>query len=217
LNILKSSIVFCISVQILFNACKQKPEPKVQVGDMFFQQIECGPLCDAINKVTDGLHGKDYNHCALVVPLAQDSLVVIEAIGSQVHYTSLDTFFARVGDTKDSLKNTLHMRLKAPYKPLIAAASANSKQYLGQPYDDIFLLNNNKMYCSEVIYEAFKSANKEQPLFDCQPMTYKDPETKEFFPPWVDYFKSYQAAIPEGELGINPGLISRSNKLEEVH
>jgi hypothetical protein len=70
------------------------------------------------------------------------------------------------------------------------------------------------MYCSEVLYEAFKKNGES--IFTCQPMTYKDPDSLKFFGPWVDYYKSLDAEIPEGELGLNPGGISQSDFLEVV-
>ena len=44
-------------------------------------------------------------------------------------------------------------------------------------------------------------------------MTFKDPTTHQFFPAWVDYYKSLNMDIPEGKPGINPGSISTSNKI----
>ena len=47
-------------------------------------------------------------------------------------------------------------------------------------------------------------------------MTFIDPKTKTFFPTWVNYYKELKTEIPEGKLGINPGLISRSNKIQII-
>jgi hypothetical protein len=203
---------------VLLFACRQKKESRYQAGDILMQQIECGPLCDAINKVTEGYQGKDYNHCALVVNFQNkksDSLVVIEAIGAEVHYSGIPQFLARVGDTV-AIKNTLHTRLKKPYRSLIPEAITAAHTFLGQPYDDGFFLNNGKMYCSEVIHDAFQKANDGKAFFECQPMTFKDPETQAFFPPWEAYYKDLKVEIPEGVPGINPGLISRDVRLEII-
>jgi uncharacterized protein YycO len=207
-------IVALVLSILLLNNCTNKKGTKFKEGDILMASIECGPLCDAINKVTDGYNGKDYNHCALVISV-NDTLKVIEAIGNHVQINSVEKFYARVGDT-NAIRNVLHTRLKAPFTPLIDKACSQATTYLNQPYDDAFILNNNKMYCSELVYEAFKFANNGNDVFSCKPMTYKDPATKLFFPPWVQYYKDINHAIPEGELGINPGLISLSEKLEVV-
>ncbi len=47
-------------------------------------------------------------------------------------------------------------------------------------------------------------------------MTFKDPKTKTYFPAWVNYYKQINKTIPEGQPGINPGLISLSDKTEVV-
>ena len=33
-------------------------------GDLLFQDLNCGELCDAIETVTQGVDGKDFSHCA---------------------------------------------------------------------------------------------------------------------------------------------------------
>ena len=43
---------------------------------------------------------------------------------------------------------------------------------------------------------------------------FKDPQTDAFFPAWVEYYEELGQKIPEGELGLNPGSISRSDKIE---
>jgi uncharacterized protein YycO len=212
MNVLRRTIYFFL-LSFLFFSCKEKNRSEFAEGDILMQQINCGPLCDAINKVTDGYKGKDYNHCALVVKI-KDSLQVVEAIGEKVQINSLNYFFARVGDDTNTIKNSLHCRLKNEFQSLIPVACKAAIGYKDLPYDDLFLLNNNKMYCSEIIYEAFKKANQNRDFFVCKAMTYKDPATNQFFPPWQDYYKSFHAPIPEGELGINPGAISLSDKLE---
>ncbi len=73
------------------------------------------------------------------------------------------------------------------------------------------------MVCSELIYESFKMANENRPIFQLQKMTYKDPETNSTFPIWEDYFHKLDVPIPEGELGLNPGGMSKSSFIDIVH
>lgn len=199
---------------ILICSCRQPGHNEFKEGDLLFQDLNCGALCDAIETVTEGINGKDFSHCAMVVSI-NDTLKVIEAIGGGVQVNSLKTFFKRSGDTI-SIKNITIGRPKKEYEAIIPKATAFAIQQIGQPYDDEFLLNNNKMYCSELLYESFKAANHNDDFFTLQPMTFKDPETNDFFPAWVDYYQALQEPIPEGEPGINPGLISRSDKIEII-
>ncbi len=144
-----------------------------------------------------------------------DSLKVVEAIGDKVQVNTLQDFFARSGDTA-SIQNITVGRVLEKYQPVVAKAATKVKAYIGQPYDDVFLMDNNSWYCSELLYDAFKEANDAQDFFELNPMTFKDPNTHAFFPAWVDYYKQLKQDIPEGKPGINPGLISRSNKIQIV-
>ncbi|MDI1234139.1 MAG: YiiX/YebB-like N1pC/P60 family cysteine hydrolase [bacterium] len=186
----------------------------LQEGDLLFQNLDCGELCDAIEAVTEGVDDKNFSHCAIVVKI-KDTLKVIEAIGEEIQVNSLKYFFTRSGDTS-KIENITIGRLKQQYENLILKATSNAKQMIGQPYDDEFALNNMKWYCSELIYEVFKEANANIDFFVLEPMTFIDPKTKAFLPAWKTYFETLGKEIPEGQAGINPGLISRSNKIEII-
>ena len=186
----------------------------LQDGDLLFQDLNCGELCNAIEAVTEGVNGKDFSHCAIVVKI-NDTLKVVEAIGDKVKVNSLKNFFERSGDTS-TIKNVTIARVKHNYEPLITKATAFAKQQIGQPYDNEFLLENGKWYCSELLYQSFKEANNQTDFFELEPMTFKDPKTKTFFPAWVNYYKQLNTQIPEGKQGINPGLISLSDKIQII-
>jgi hypothetical protein len=186
----------------------------LKAGDILFQNLNCGELCEAIETVTEGVNGKDFSHCAVVVNI-NDTLKVIEAIGEKVQVNSLKNFFTRSADTS-KIENITVGRLRIEHKDLIPKATSKLQQLIGKPYDNEFRLNNGKWYCSELIYEVFKEANNDKDFFELMPMTFKNPKTQIFFPAWITYYKEINKKIPEGELGINPGLISRSNKIQII-
>ena len=78
---------------------------------------------------------------------------------------------------------------------------------------DVFIINNNSYYCSELIYEAFE----EDSIFQLQPMTFLHPETKDTLKIWKEYYSDLKVDIPQNKLGINPGIMSLSDKIEIVH
>jgi len=176
-------------------------------GDLLFEDLDCGPLCDAIEQVTQSYGGHHFSHIGLVYRKG-DSTFIIEAIGSDVHMTPLAQFTSR----------TTHKifvgRMKPAYHHLIDSAISFSLRSIGTPYDDDFLYNNGKYYCSELIYDAFQYANGGKPVFQLAPMTFKPLGSADFFPVWIDYYKKLGTAIPEGKPGINPGGISRSKYIE---
>jgi hypothetical protein len=176
-------------------------------GDIIFQDLDCGPLCDAIEQVTYSYGGRHFSHLGLV-SCERDSIFVIEAIGTKVQKTTIDKFLART--------NNEHLigRLKRRFLKLAKTSTLLAKEKIGMPYDDAFLYNNGKYYCSELIYDVFKQANNNNSFFELAPMTFKMPNSESFFPVWVEYYKNLGLPIPESKLGINPGGISRSKKLK---
>lgn len=180
-------------------------ESGLKAGDLLFQDLDCGPMCDAIEAVTEGAQGKDFSHCAMVVKV-QDSLEVLEAMGKGVVLTSLKDFKARS-------PKILVGRLKNGDEAFLNRACAYGLSLQGKPYDDAFMLNNDRYYCSELIYEAFKTANYGKAWFPLEPMTFKVPGSQTFYPIWVKYYATLNCPIPEGKPGLNPGSISRSESL----
>ena len=177
-------------------------------GDLLFQSMNCGPLCEAINEVTSGYQGHDFSHLGLVY-IKNDSILVIEASGSSVKITPYETFKTYTAE------KMFVGRLKRKYRALIPEAIAFALQQIGVPYDEEYVYNNGKYYCSELLYDAFLHANK-KPLFDLFPMTFKSPKTEEYFEVWVDYYKKLNIEIPEGKPGCDPGGISTSDKLKII-
>lgn len=178
-------------------------------GDLLFQDLDCGPLCDAIEAVTEGAGGKDFSHVGMVVRSAGDSLMVVEAIGERVQLYGIAAFLAR------SQKVAVG-RAKPRWQKLAAGAAVAAAGMVGVPYDDAFLPDNGRLYCSELVALAFQAANDGEPFFPQKPMTYKDPSTGNCFPAWVDYFKKLNKDIPEGLPGCNPGGLWRDEKLEII-
>lgn len=179
---------------------------KLRSGDLLFQDLDCGPLCDAIEQVTRSYGGRHFSHIGLV-SIEDDSIYIIEAIGSKVQRTPLAVF------TQRSQNEILLGRVKDKYRKLAIDAVDVARQKIGMAYDDAFIYDNGKYYCSELLYDAFKDANNNKAFFQLCPMTFKQPESNDFFPVWVKYYEELKMPIPEGLAGINPGGISLSPNL----
>lgn len=193
-------------VFILFSTLSFAQDIQLESGDLIFQNLSCGPLCDAINAVTSGYDDLDFNHMGLVTKEGKE-LFVIEASGKAVRKVRLDVFL-------NYTNAPMYVgRLKPEYKSLIPKALEFAHQQIGVPYDDAFLYDNGKYYCSELVYDAFKAAYK-KPFFALYPMTYKIPNSTAYFPVWISYFNNLKTNIPEGELGCNPGGMSKDEKID---
>ncbi len=210
----KNNYLLLIIVVINLLSCNSKVDYNKGLlpGDLVFQDLNCGPLCDAIEKVTDGVGGRDFSHCGIVV-MENDSASVLEAIGGKVRITRLHKFLKRSDDTA-TIKNCVFAKVKNKDQIFKGKAIAYGLSKLGQPYDDVFTMDTTSWYCSELLYASFKSASDGKDFFELTPMTYKDPVTNAYFPAWVNYYRDLKKEIPEGLPGLNPGSISRSNAIE---
>ena len=217
--------LFCI-------ACgNNNSEFELALGDMLFQDLDSSPLCDAIELVTPGYKNGNFSHIGIIIeggiPFCTNSdsrfeekyfynlnedFKVLEALPGGVQITSIDSFLNRSYDINKNPK-VIVGRLKLKYQYTLKDAIPFLKSKIGIGYDDAFIINNNSYYCSELIYEAFEKDS----IFRLQPMTFLHPETKDTLAIWKEYYANIGVQIPENELGINPGIMSLSDKIEMVH
>ena len=184
-----------------------------EVGDIFFQDLDCGPPCEAIEAVTSGYQGAQLSHCAIITHIGSSEYdtILTEAIGATVTDITLHDFLNRSN-------KVLVGRLKEEYQYMIPDAITHIQTNLnGKPYDYIFDSTDDTYYCSEIIYEGLKIADDTQELFALNPMTFNEPGTESPFIHWVDYYQELGHPIPEGELGLNPGGMSQSPAIAIVY
>lgn len=208
-------------------SCVEKPrfgeDFQLKEGDFLFQDLDSSPLCDAIELVTPGYKKANLSHIGVIVetenPFSikpdynyKNHMRVLEAIPNKVQTTRLDSFLHRSFDRNNDPK-VIVGRLKPKYSYTIENAVSFLKMQIGIDYDDSFLINNDSYYCSELIYDAFKKDT----VFQLQPMTFLHPKTNDTLDIWKEYYKEIGEEIPQNKLGINPGLISLSDKIQIVH
>lgn len=204
---------------LLLMACNHKPAEKpfaLRSGDLLFQDLDCGDMCTAIETVTHGWHGAKLSHVGIAIVDSTGRVEVLEAISRGVSLTPLSNFLKRSADTSGHPKVIVGRLKIANSQQLAEDAVKRALTYLGKPYDTVFSITNQAYYCSELVYFAYKDSLG-NPLFTLNPMTYNDPATGTIFPVWKSYFEAMHVPVPEGQPGINPGGISRSNKIEIIH
>ncbi len=204
---------------------------QLEQGDLLFQDLDNSPLCDAIELVTPGYKNGNFSHIGIVLEtnipfttnpeeiceekylygLEQD-VKVLEALPGGVKTIRLDSFLNRSTDENQNPK-VIVGRLKKEYRFSIEDAIYFLKSKIGTKYDDLFLVNNNTYYCSELIYEAFKKNE----IFKLRPMNFLHPISNDTLEIWKEYYSKLKAKIPQNELGINPGIMSLSEKIEIIH
>ena len=203
---------FFIIILIFNFSCVKKEKIIIQEGDLLFQDLDSGPLCDGIEQVTHGFNNMNFSHIGIVTNINKKNYV-LEAFDG-VDTVNLEDFLNRSLNKKNQPKVVVG-RLKKDYQNLIPLAITHGISLIDLEYDEEFKINNGKFYCSELIYEIFLVANNNKEFFELKPMTYK--LNGETLPIWKEYFKKLNVLIPENEPGINPGGISLSPKINIIY
>lgn len=116
-----------------------KPVMDVREGDVIFQTSlsQQSPLIQIATR-------SKITHCGIVV-MKNGKPYVLETLKTLV-VTPLDKFIARGEDGKYWLKRSNKENIRIKYG-----------SYLGKPYDLAFRFDNDKFYCSELIYDIYKN------------------------------------------------------------
>ena len=115
------------------------PIEEVKEGDVIFQtsQSQQSPLIQIATR-------SSISHCGIIV-MKNGKPYVLETLKTLV-VTPLDKFIARGEGGKYWLKRSNKENIKIEYG-----------SYLGKPYDLAFKFDNDKFYCSELIYDIYKN------------------------------------------------------------
>jgi len=189
----------------------------LKVGDLLFQDLNCGTMCNGIGQVTYGIHNTYMSHVGMIVSTKNNQPIIIEAVTRGVVETPLADFLNQSLDDTGRPR-VLVERLVPSERKLIPAAVKYAKAQLGKPYNATFIPNSGKSYyCSELIYVAFWVANKQQSIFHTNKMSFKDPYTGQVTADWNAYFTALKIPPPEGLIGTNPGMLSRESVVQLVY
>ena len=189
----------CLLLTISLQGVAQNLAQQLQEGDLLFCVSAQG---NHITQVTHGAEGMAIDHVG-IVHLSKDSVYVLEAIHQGVVLTPIDSFLQR----RDSL--VIATRLKDT--TCVSRSVQRAMQYLGRPYDYLFMPSDAEFYCSELVQKNYLDADG-QVVFKPIPMSFHD-KTGKVTQFWKDYYARRGLQVPEGEPGSNPGDLSRSQKL----
>lgn len=149
MKILQAAALFFVGLMTACGADKKAPpaayEP--QEGDIFFQSFPHSGLTDTIEGVTKSPR----SHCG-ILRKHEEGWVIMEAI-QPVRETPLADWVRRGREGKFEV-----FRLKEPYREKIPSMIAAAKTYLGRPYDIHFRFDNERIYCSELVFKAYRDA-----------------------------------------------------------
>lgn len=204
------SMKLLIAAVLFLSSCAGN-YPMLKDGDLLFCVADNSVMSNAITDVTQ-IEKVNYDHVAIYAIIDNTPSVIEANTQNGVSCRSFDDFMDDATDINGG-KGVTVMRLTQSID--LRAAIERARQLIGRPYDWSFLPDNDKIYCSELVYECYMN-NDGKPIFEAKPMTFKDSDGNipDF---WVNLFSRLGEPIPEGVVGTNPNDLSQSLILEEVH
>ena len=118
-----------------------------QVGDVLFQSLPASPLVNAIEDAT----ASPYSHCGILTR-HEGRWVVLEALGT-VKRTPLERWILQGRGAGVEV-----YRFDDALAAQIPAIVAEAEKFFGRPYDMRYRMDDESIYCSELIYKAVKNA-----------------------------------------------------------
>jgi cell wall-associated NlpC family hydrolase len=125
--------------------CAAADLPPLKTGDIVFQNTS-GSASEAIMLAS----GTDYTHVGIVEIDKAGRAQVIEAAGP-VRVVALQRWISNGNGKLVTVK-----RVKGLAESDAKAVVARARKYLGRPYDHFYYDTRDQIYCSELVYAAFR-------------------------------------------------------------
>jgi len=170
-----------------------------QEGDIIFQSL---PRVGLV-KMIEGVTQSPFSHCGVVVN-RDGRWKVAESIG-KVHDTTLLTWVSRGRGARFCV-----YRLKPEFRTHVPAFIKALDKYAGKPYDFDFRMDDGYLYCSELVFKAFRDASGIElgKLVRLGDLNWK---------PFEQQMRDYHGSdLPLDRVMITPRHLSEAEQLEKV-
>lgn len=124
----------------------------------------------------------------------------LEAIDEGVILTPYDKFCKRTLNKGGMMIGRLKDRSG------IEQSVSNAMEHLGKPYDDLYMIDTQEIYCSELVQLSYVNG-KGQRIFPLINMSFHD-SNGQILNYWREHYAKHGMAVPEGALGTNPAQIA---------
>ena len=215
---MKKLLIAASCALTLFASCRPAVE-RLQTGDLIFVGIPADYSLDhdsmdsAIAEATGGETGLNRIHTAIAEVDADGQVWIIDAtIKYGVDRHPLDTFLRQFTLHDGSLPTFEVKRLTDNSRA--EEFVRNAKQYLGLPYDVLFLPENDAYYCTELVYDSYLQEDG-TPIFHAAPMNFRN-AAGEMPRYWEQLFARIGQSVPQGVPGTNPQAMSEEPTLRSV-
>ncbi len=180
------------------------------------QQVLEGDLLFAYSSTTGRAISDATVHDSTALPIYHvaiatwigDKLYALEAIDEGVVLTPYDKFQERSTSKGGMLIGRLHDRSG------VDQSVSNAMEHLGKPYDDLYMIDTQEIYCSELVQLSYVNG-KGQRLFPLINMSFHDAQGR-ILDYWREHYAKHGMAVPEGALGTNPAQIANDPAIEII-
>ena len=203
-------LLFILSCLLGTTACLSYGyRPKT--GDLLFVADTRSDFSRAIVQATAQGDSLKFSHVGIVC-LENGSPYVLEASSEHGVVKTGWPDFLEQAPSVEGKPGIVVMRVRKPFP--VKDAIRRAESHLGEAYDWTFLPDNGKMYCSELVYEAYRFKDG-SPIFSARPMNFRDAEGN--LPAfWKTLFEKEGLPVPEGVPGTNPNDMRKEACLVEV-
>jgi hypothetical protein len=191
---LKAQLFVFFIIQNLLSLGAYQPKE----GDLYFQSLPRNAVVNAI----EGASESPYSHCGILVRKG-DEWFELEAIGP-VMETPLAKWITQARDRHYDV-----FRLEAEHERNIPAFIKAARKYMGRPYDIRYRMDDEKIYCSELIFKGYRDATGKS-----LGKLVKFGDLK-----WVRHtpvILAIEGSIPLNRIMITPRHLSEAKQLEKV-
>lgn len=169
-------------------------------GDFVFQPL---PRFELV-RVIEGVTGSSYSHVGLIV--RKDGAWYVREAMFDVHDTALWEWVMRGRGSGFDV-----FRLRPEFRPDIPSVIEQSVKYLGRPYNYRYRLDDETLYCSELVFKSYRDATGRGigRLETLGSLNWK---------PYQKLIEKYEGGpIPLDRQMISPASIARAPELERVY
>ncbi len=129
-------------------------EPELKEGDILFRlsnTLLAGGLVDFSRTIADATES-DLSHAAIVYRVAPDGVIVVDVTPAGISRRYLADWY------RDGTTNVVVRRLRPEYQYLVPQVLAEADKLIAESvlYDDRFVPDNDRFYCTEMVDHCFR-------------------------------------------------------------
>lgn len=194
---------------LLFSLCVlcTNAQNEVMEGDLLFAYSATTGRAISDATVHDATALPIY-HVAIATWL-DGSLYALEAIDEGVVLTPYEKFYERTLNKGGMVIGRLKDRSG------VDQSVSNAMEHLGKPYDELYMIDTQEIYCSELVQLSYVNGRGER-LFPLINMSFHDAQGR-ILSYWREHYAKHGMAVPEGALGTNPAQIAHDPAVEIIY